>query len=311
MQRLNVLCGPTAIGKSAVGLYLAETMGAEILSVDSMKIYRGLDIGTGKASLKERARVRHHLIDIRDPWESFSVSEFVAHAEAIMADCAQRGVPLIAEGGTALYLKALSEGLFEGPSKDDALRATLEAEAGERGIPVLYERLKTVDPVAAQRILPGDLRRIVRALEVFTLSGTPISELQQQWGTSRPDLDVRLACLTRVREQVYAQIDARIDGMIAAGWLDECRQMMTLEKPLSTVASKAIGYRTLFAHLRGEMELPDAIQRVKFDTHHFARHQLKWYRKLPKLTFIDVGADEAVPIVAQRVKDVWASESKS
>jgi tRNA dimethylallyltransferase len=303
MLRVNVLCGPTASGKSPVGLYLAEKIGAEILSVDSMKLYRGLDIGTGKATREERARVKHHLIDILDPSESFSVSQFLVHAEAILADCHKRGVPLIAEGGTALYLKALSEGIFDGPGKNDDVRQTLEAEAETEGLHVLYERLQKIDPTAAARIMSTDLRRIVRALEVHALTGKPISELQQQWGTPRKDLDVRLVCLNiDPREKLYARIDRRIDQMLADGWLDECRRLMSLERPLSTVASKAIGYRTFMAHLRGEVELAPAIERTKFDTHHFARHQLKWYRKLPKLEWINVGEGERVQTLAEKVQ---------
>jgi tRNA dimethylallyltransferase len=306
MLRVNVLCGPTASGKSPVGLYLAEQMGAEILSVDSMKLYRGLDIGTGKASVEERARVKHHLIDILDPSESFSVSQFLIHAEAVIRDCHTRGVPLIAEGGTALYLKALSEGIFDGPGKNDDVRQTLEADAETEGRQVLYERLKSIDPAAASRIMSTDLRRIVRALEVHALTGKPISELQQQWGTPRKDLDVRLACLNiQPREKLYARIDRRIDQMLADGWLDECRRLMNLEKPLSTVASKAIGYRTFMAHLRGEVELAPAIERTKFDTHHFARHQLKWYRKLPKLKWVEADENDSAKSLAQKVLRVF------
>ena len=305
MNVVRILCGPTASGKSAVGLHLARELRAEIFSIDSMKIYRSLDIGTAKPQREALSEIKHHLIDIREPWESFSVADFLHEAERLIADCAARNVPLIGEGGTALYLKALSEGLFEGPGRDMELRARLEAEAEVVGISKMHERLTQVDPAAAKKIMPSDLRRIVRALEVFELSGKPISQWQSQWGIPRADMDVRLACLRVPRPLLYARIDRRIDEMLSAGWLDECRSLQALPQPLSREALQALGYRTLFAHLRGEMDLKSARDRICFDTHHFARRQLNWFRQLPKLTFIDVAEDESVESIAERVLQAW------
>src|SRR5437868_1524070 len=163
---LRIVCGPTASGKSAAVLELARRHAAEVLSVDSMKLYRGLDIGTAKPTSEERARAVHHLIDIKDPSDNCSVAEFVKLAEAIIAGAAQRRVPLIGEGGTALYVKALAEGFFDGPGADEKVRRGLEEEGARIGVEKLHERLKLIDPRAASKILPGDLRRIVRALEV-------------------------------------------------------------------------------------------------------------------------------------------------
>ena len=305
MIQVRVLCGPTASGKSSAGVLLARELGAEILSIDSMKLYRGLDIGTAKPSPDILASIPHHLVNLREAWESFSVAEFISAAEKIIADCDQRGVPLIGEGGTALYLKALGEGLLEGPGSDEELRAELEAEAEKNGLPKLHERLASVDPQAAAKIMPTDLRRIVRALEVFELTGTPLSEQQIQWGTPRADMDVRMACLRLSRDLLYARIDRRIDAMLAEGWLDECRRLLELPKPLSREALQALGYRTLFSHLRGEMTLSAARDRVCFDTHHFARRQLNWFRRMPKLTFIDIRDDESSEEIAARVQEVW------
>jgi len=305
MNTARVLCGPTASGKSTVALLLAEKLGAEVLSIDSMKLYRGLDIGTAKPPPETLARIRHHLVNVRDPWESFSVADFLQSALAVISDCARRGVPLLGEGGTALYLKALSEGLFAGPGRDAELRAALEAEAARTGVPKLHERLAQVDPQAAQKILPSDLRRIVRALEVYELTGVPISRWQSQWGVPRQDLDVRLVCLRLPRKELYARIDRRVDAMLAAGWLDECRRLLALPRPLSAEAVQALGYSTLFAHLRGEMTLPQARERICFDTHHFARRQLGWFRRMPKLTFVDIGDDETAERIAERVVTVW------
>jgi len=305
MNTARVLCGPTACGKSAVALCLARKLGAEILSVDSMKLYRGLDIGTCKPPPEVLAAVQHHLVNIREPWESFSVAEFLQNAEALIVACAGRGVRLIAEGGTALYLKALSEGLFAGPGRDQRLRAALENEAAEIGTPKLHERLAGIDPQAARKILPTDLRRIVRALEVHALTGVPISRQQSQWGVPRTDLDVRLACLRLPRRLLYSRIDRRVDGMLAAGWVEECRRLLALPRPLSREASQALGYNTLFKQLHGELTPAQARERICFDTHHFARRQLGWFRRLPKLNFVDVAPDELPETIAPRVLRAW------
>ncbi|HLX59677.1 MAG TPA: tRNA (adenosine(37)-N6)-dimethylallyltransferase MiaA [Planctomycetota bacterium] len=300
-----ILTGPTASGKSAVAQLIAEKNRAEILSIDSMKLYRGLDIGTGKPTLEERARIPHLCIDTKDPWESASVAEFVSAAEALVANRAACGTPLIGEGGTALYLKALSEGLFEGPGRNASLRARLETEIASLGSAELHARLKAVDPKAASKILPSDARRIVRALEVFELTGVPIGAWQQQWGRPRTDLDVRIACLNLPRPILYARIDARVRAMLAAGWVDECRRLLALEKPLSREAAQALGYKTLFAHLRGELTLNAAIDRICFDTHHFARRQLHWFKRLPKTRFIELSGSEAPAEIAPRVEQAW------
>ncbi|HYF52091.1 MAG TPA: tRNA (adenosine(37)-N6)-dimethylallyltransferase MiaA [Planctomycetota bacterium] len=302
MTRFDVVCGPTASGKSAAVMELARRCGGEILSIDSMKLYRGLDIGTAKPTAAERAEIRHHLIDIKEPWESCSVAEFLKLAEGVIADTQRRGVRLIGEGGTALYVKALAEGLFEGPGADPQIRKRLEDEGQRIGVEQLHAKLKAVDPAAASKILSGDLRRIVRALEVYELTGKPITSWQQQWGVAREDMDVRLYCLRLPRELLYKRIDARVDAMLAAGWLDECRRLLALPQGLSREALQALGYRTLIAHLNGEMTLEAARERICFDTHHFARRQMMWYRKLPKLTWIDLTGSESAAEIADRLE---------
>jgi tRNA dimethylallyltransferase len=269
-----------------------------------MKIYRHLDIGTAKPSLQERLDVVHHLIDIKEPWEGYSSVQFLKEAERLIALSATRKVPLLGEGGTALYVKALCEGLFDGPGADAQLRAQLEAEGARIGVPAMHIRLKEIDPVAASKIMTTDLRRIVRAMEVFTLTGKPISAWQQQWGVPRQDLDVRLFCLRLPREIIYQRIDARVDAMIASGWMDECRRLLALPLPkgLTHQALQALGYRTLMAHLRGEMTLSAARERICFDTHHFARHQLMWYRRMPKLTWIDLLGTETASQIADKLE---------
>jgi tRNA dimethylallyltransferase len=305
MLPLRVLCGPTASGKSAVALELARRERAELLSIDSMKIYRRLDIGTAKPDLATRKEVVHHLIDMVEPHDRFSVADFIRQAEAIRSDCQRRGVPLIAEGGTPLYLKSLSEGMFEGPGRDETLRTRLEAEANVVGVEALHERLSSIDPKAAAKILRSDLRRIVRALEVFELTGKPISEFQTQWGREEHTSNVTLACLALPRKILYARIDARIDAMLRAGWLDECSALLKLPVPLSKEASQALGYRTLFKHLKGELSLAEARERICFDTHHFARRQEGWFKKLKGIRFIEVAEGEPIERIAQRVIESW------
>lgn len=308
---LRVLCGATASGKSAVGLFLAEQEGAEILSIDSMKLYRHLSIGTAKPDAATRARVVHHLIDEREPSASFSVAEFSKRAMEIIADTDQRGVPLIGEGGTPLYLKALTEGLFDGPGRDVEVRTKLEAEADGGGLDAMYARLKEIDPKAAAKILPTDPRRIVRALEVFAISGKPISDFQSQWGTLRTDIVVKVACLTLPRADLYARIDRRIDAMLAAGWVDECRALQKLDPPLSPEAMQALGYRTLFEHLAGRMTLKDARDRICWDTHHFARRQLNWFKRMPSIRHIAIAEGDDIATMARKVRDVWENWSAS
>lgn len=297
----KILAGPTASGKSAVAMLLAERWGASILSIDSMKLYRGLDTGTGKPAPAERARVPHFFIDTKAPHEGASVAEFLRDAERLI-----REVPrLLGEGGTALYLKALAEGLFEGPPRNVELRARLEAEAEELGSQRLHERLAGVDPQAAKKILPSDPRRIVRALEVVELTGQPVGAGQQPWGLSRTDIDVRIACLDLPRAVLYARIDRRVQTMLDAGWVDECRRLLELDPPLSREARQALGYKTIFAHLRGEMTFEAARERICFDTHHFARRQIQWFKKLPKTKFVSITNDDSVEGIAERVERAW------
>jgi tRNA dimethylallyltransferase len=303
---LDLLLGPTASGKSAVALELARRRGAEILSVDSMKVYKRLDIGVAKPTAAERAAVRHHLVDWKEPWESCSVAEWLAEAERVIRDAHACGDALIAEGGTALYVKALREGLFAGPGRDPELRKKLEEEAARHGVERLYARLREVDAAAAGKILPGDLRRIVRALEVHALTGEPISARQRQWGRPREDLRFRVACLSLDRQALYRRVDERVARMLAAGWLDECRALLALERPLSREAQAALGYRVLFAHLRGEVTLAEARERICFNTHHFARRQLSWFRHFPGVAWVEVSPDEPPARVAEKVAAAWS-----
>lgn len=274
--KLVAVIGPTAAGKSAFALDIARRLGGEILCVDSMTVYRGLNIGTAKPSAAERAEVPHHLLDVVDPNESFSTAQFVARADAIIADADKRGVPLIAVGGTPLYFKSLFEGLFEGPGADVAIRERLSAEPGE----ALHARLREIDPTAAARIHSNDQRRLVRALEVFELTGKPITAHQQEWGSSHRHEAVWFG-VTREKDELNRRINARVKQMIAAGWVDEVRSLLDRFGDLSKTAGEATGYAELIAHLRGRQSLDDAVEQIKIGTRQLARRQVKWFRRFP------------------------------
>ncbi len=280
-----VILGPTASGKTALALALAQRIGAEILSVDSMQVYRHMDIGTAKPSADEQARVRHHLIDMIEPTESFAVSQFVEQADAIIADAKARQVPLIVTGGTPMYYKALFEGLFEGPGADDAIRAKLN----EAPLDELHARLTQVDPDAASRIHVNDRRRIVRALEVFQIAGKPISSFQSDWSSGQLRHAARWFGLMWEKDELNRRINARVKQMMLAGWLEETRSLLDRFGTLSQTASEATGYHELIEHLQGRMSLEDAVEQIKIATRQLARRQMKWFRRWPQVTWLSGG----------------------
>lgn len=300
-QRLWFLVGPTASGKTRVGIEVAERLGAEILSLDSMAVYRGMDIGTAKPTPAEQARVRHHLIDLVEPHEAFSTGLYLEAAAAAIADVAARGKRPLFVGGTALYLKGLTEGFFEGPPADWELRNRLIAEADERGAPALHRRLETVDPEAAARIHPNDLRRIVRALEVHQATGRPISELQTQFGSPSSRYDCVLAGIRRDRAELYARINRRVDAMFEAGLVEEVRGLLGGSRGMSHAAGQFVGYREVIAHLKGEAALEETRELVKTHTRQFAKRQLTWARRFPQIRWVDAQADSAAEGLAEEV----------
>jgi tRNA dimethylallyltransferase len=290
-----VILGPTASGKSALALALAERWNAEILSADSMQVYRGMDIGTAKPTPAERRRVRHHLIDVVEPTEPFTVARFVELADAVIDDARARRVPLIVTGGTPLYYKALFEGLFDGPSADESLRDRLR----ELDNATLHARLARVDPVAAERIHVNDTKRLVRALEVFELTGKPISLHQTEWADGPMRHEACWFGLNWEREALNRRINARVKQMIADGWLEEVRALLARHGELSATASEATGYAELITHLRGEISLHDAVEQIKIATRQLARRQMKWLRRWRQVRWLDgsLGVDELVAAV--------------
>ena len=278
-----VLAGPTGSGKSALALDLAPRLGAEIVSMDSMALYRGMDIGTAKPTTAERAQVPHHLIDVRDPWESASVAWWLDQAATACRDVTSRGkVPLFV-GGTPLYLKALLYGLFDGPSANQEFRDRLEQEANRIGSDALHRRLAEVDAAAAKRIHPNDLRRIIRALEVHTLTGRPISDWQREW-SPRPvtePAERRVVWIDRPRAELYERIDRRVEKMFADGLVDEVRKIAALPRPLSREAGQALGYREILASFESPIPERELICAVQTHSRQFAKRQITWFRHLP------------------------------
>ncbi|MCG3179931.1 MAG: tRNA dimethylallyltransferase [Phycisphaerae bacterium] len=288
---VTVILGVTASGKSAVAMELAPAVRGEILSVDSMQVYRGMDIGTAKPSADEQARVRHHLIDVVAPREPFTVARYLELADAAMADMHARGATILAVGGTALYLKALTEGLFEGPDPDPALRRELAARADSEGTAALHAELADSDPAAAARIHPNDLRRIVRALEVHAQTGRPISELQSQFGSPRPGYAFRFIGIRRPREVESRRINARVRQMIDAGLVEETRSLLAAPGGLSEQARQALGYAQVIEHLAGRCTLDEAVEQIKIQTRRFAKHQRTWFRRFGRVHWIEMGED--------------------
>jgi tRNA dimethylallyltransferase len=293
------LTGPTASGKTAVGVELAGILGAEVVALDSMTLYRGMDVGTAKPTQEECGSIPHHLIDVLDPWESASVAEYLDLAATVVEDLCARGKRPLFVGGTPLYLKALLRGLFEGPSADPALRLALEEEAERSGDAVLHERLAAVDHMTAARLHPNDRRRVVRALEVHALTGRPLSDHQREH--SHPAQGVNVFALDRPRAELHDRIDGRVITMIEGGLLEEVRRLLDAPRPISDVAAQGVGYRETIAHLRGMARLPETIANIQARTRQFAKRQCTWFRGLAEVKIWPVSADETAVATAQRL----------
>ncbi len=293
-----VLLGPTAVGKSAVALAIARKAGGEIISCDSMQVYRGMDIGTAKPSPEEREEIPHHLIDVTEPEERYDVARFLRDAEATVDLVKSRGKLAILAGGTPMYLKVFLFGIFDGPPADDELRTKLKDEAREKGSGALWEKLKEVDPEAAGRIHPNDLRRIVRALEVHEKTGTPISTLQKEWDEKGSARDAVIVGLNRPREILYRRVDERVDRMFELGFVDEVRR---LKDRLGPTASRALGYAEVVKYLDGGYTLEEAAQAVKNNTHNFVRKQTTWYRSLDNVNWFEIENGEPPSETAEKI----------
>ncbi|WP_425400586.1 tRNA (adenosine(37)-N6)-dimethylallyltransferase MiaA [Aeoliella sp.] len=296
------LTGPTAIGKSQVGLELAKRLDAEIISLDSMAIYRGMDIGTAKPGADEQAVVLHHLIDIRDPEQEYSVAQYLDDAEKAVRDIRGRGRQVLFVGGTPMWLKCLLRGLFEGPPANWELREQIEREAAELVPGELHKRLAQVDPLAASQIHPNDTRRLIRALEVFRSTGEPISHQQLEFEDARPADQCRVFVLDRPREELHRRIEQRVDRMLTDGLVDEVRTLTAEGKQLGRTASQAVGYQEVLSHLTGELDHDAMTERIKIRTRRFAKRQGTWFRSLSECRWVEVGEVEEASNVANIIR---------
>jgi tRNA dimethylallyltransferase len=303
------LVGPTAVGKTELSLALAESVGAEIVSIDSMLVYRGMDVGTAKPTDAERARVPHHMIDVAEPSEEFSVARFQRAGRQVLREIEERGRQGLLVGGSGLYFRAVVDGL-EFPGTDPGTRTDLERQAAALGPERLYERLASLDPVAAARIEPGNVRRIVRALEVPAVTGRPFSSFAEAW--ERYDADaVRAAGLRMPRELLAGRIRVRVVRMLEEGWLDEVRSLVDAGFGGWLTSTQAIGYAELARHLRGDMTLDDAAEATVKRTTNLARRQMAWFRRDPRIRWFDVderGAMSAFVAIRAFLSRPWEDE---
>jgi tRNA dimethylallyltransferase len=290
-ERLLIL-GVTASGKGRLAFDLARQTGGEIISVDSMKVYRRMDIGTAKPPKEALESVKYHLIDVVEPSEAFSVGLFLDMAEEAIGQITGLNKPVIAVGGTALYIKALLYGLFEGPGSDSKIRQKLQQRAQVEGTEELYRQLEKVDSAAAQRIHPNDTKRIVRALEVYELTGRPISSLQRQFSVEKPREKWTIIGLQREKAVESVRINSRAKKMIDAGLVDEVKGLLAEERPLSKQARCAIGYAEIIDYLNGKSSLEDAVELIKKNTRHLAKGQRTWFKTFRDINWLDVEADE-------------------
>lgn len=286
-QKLLVICGPTASGKSRLALNLADRYALEVISADSRQVYRKLNIGTAKPTTEELASLRHHLIDVVDPQQPFSAADFVLQARRAITEIGQRGKLPVLVGGTGLYIQALTAGLAETPPADPVLRAALEKEAVEVGPEVLYRRLQQVDPETAARLSPRDQVRIIRAIEVEALSGRRLSEFKAQHGFAEQPYRTLKLGLLQDREQLYRKIEQRVDAMFEAGLVAEVSSLLASGCPADVKGLKTIGYREVIAYLKGEHDLQTAVNLVKRNSRRYAKRQMTWFRADSSIIWVD------------------------
>ncbi len=291
------LLGPTASGKHDASILVAKAVGAEIISIDSMKVYREMDVGTAKPDAETMAAVPHHLISICDPSEIYSAGRFVTDARAAQADIEGRGKRAFFVGGTSLYYKTYVYGMFQGPSADPALREELNA----LGPATLHEELKRVDPVSAERIHPNDLKRLIRAVEVFRLTETPISAMQTHFDA--PSIDGVTICLRRDKEDLEKRAKDRVRRMVSLGLLDEVKRLHA-NPAWSKEGRAAIGYREIIAVIEKRNDLRSAEREIVRNTMQFAKRQLQWFRSFNEAHFIDCGPRDSASEIASRILEI-------
>jgi tRNA dimethylallyltransferase len=275
-----------------VGLALARSLQAEIISMDSMAVYQEMDVGTAKLAPEDRGGIPHYLIDIVDPSENYSLAQYVKAAADKIAEIHLRNKNVLFVGGTPLYLKAMLRGIFEGPPADQEFRKALHRKIQGQPPQILHDLLKKVDPVSAQRLHPNDIKRVVRALEVYEKMRKPISEFQKQFDVGTPAERCNVYVLQMPRELLYARINNRVDRMIYDGLLDEVRMLSKRNFAVGTTARQALGYKELFDYLEGKSTYPQAVEYIKQNTRNFAKRQETWFRSLCECRFIPADKPE-------------------
>jgi len=305
-----LILGVTASGKGRLAFDLAEILGAEIISIDSMKVYRRMDIGTAKPPKEARKSVKYHLIDIVEPSETFGVATFLELASKAIKQIKRRNKSIVAVGGTAMYIKALLYGLFQGPGTDEQIRRQLQARAETEGLEQLYRELANIDPIAADRIHPNDSKRIVRALEVYQLTSKPISSFQQQWRKNQPTAEQNIPHnwtiigLQRQKADTSSRINKRVKKMLAAGLVDEVKSLLAEDKPLSPQARCAIGYVEIIDYLNGKISLEDATELIKKNTRRLAKNQRTWLKTFKNVNWLNIKPDEQPEKILSRAKNL-------
>lgn len=302
-----LILGVTASGKGRLAFDLAKSLDAEIISIDSMKVYRRMDIGTAKPPKEALKQIKYHLIDIVEPSEAFNVGAFLELADGAIEQIKNSGRTVVAVGGTALYIKALFYSLFAGPGSDEKLRSQLRQRAKAEGLSQLYLQLKTIDPKAAERIHPNDEKRIIRALEVYQISGKPISSFQQQFSAEKPRHDWTIIGLRREKPIESRRINSRVKKMIEQGFVDEVKSLLAEDKPLSQQARCAIGYAEIIDFLNGEVTLEDAIELIKKNSRRLAKGQRTWFKTFRNVNWLDIKPDESPEKILECVKTLLRS----
>ena len=291
MEKPNILCvvGPTASGKTAFAIDLAKKYPAEIVSCDSMQIYRHMNIGTAKPTKEEMQGIPHHMLDVVDPTENYSVAEFVKDATACIDDILRRGKLPILCGGTGLYVDSILNGLtFSDAAQDLEYRQTLKEIAVQEGAEVLHQMLKKADPEAAEAIHPNNVKRVIRTLEIIKTSGLTKAEFDRS-AKGECAYDATIYGMQMEREKLYQRIDARVDKMMEDGLLEEVKQLLFMGIPETATAMQAIGYKELIAHLQGKIDLNEAVETVKRESRRYAKRQMTWFRRNPAIQWLDCG----------------------
>jgi tRNA dimethylallyltransferase len=304
-QRILIL-GVTAGGKAKLAFELAKKIDAEIVSIDSMKVYRRMDIGTAKPPKEQQKRINYHLIDVIEPSESFSVDVFLELMAKSLEQIESKGKSVIAVGGSAMYIKAMLYGLFEGPGTNEQIRKQLKEQIAQTSLAEMHRQLAGVDPQAAERIHSNDEKRIIRAMEVYRLTGKPISSFQQQFDRPEPMGNWTLIGLAREKTDAGSRINTRVKKMFELGLVDEVKNLLAEEKPLSKQAANAIGYAEVIEHLQGKETLEKTVEKIKINTRKFAKAQRTWFKTFKNVNWLAVGKDDKVEDILPKTIELIA-----